>query len=159
MALGPVSENGGDLFNRTDEYRRVVECQADLMGGQYVFNSIATAFRERTEALTAVGNIPQSVTLVSHGPRTHPAEADRRVAIQFGMSRALSDHTGSIVGAENARQVKENLAALLNFAPGEPVDEWAIAQCKKITHYDKPIAFLEGSRPTFRGIKRVILPS
>jgi hypothetical protein len=134
---------GSDLFNRPDEYRRVIECQADVMAGHYLFNTIAANFLEKADALTAVGNIPQSVALVSHGPRTHPAEADRRVAIQFGMSRAFYDHIGQIVGAEHAQEVKNNLARLMNFAPGDPVDEWALTQCKKITHYDKSIAFLE----------------
>jgi hypothetical protein len=134
---------GSDLFNRSDEYRRVIECQADVMAGHYLFNTISANFMEKTDALTAVGNIPQSVALISHGPRTHPAETDRRVAIQFGMSRAFYDHVGQIVGAEHAQEVKDNIARLMNFAPGDPVDEWALTQCKKITHYDKSNAFLE----------------
>jgi hypothetical protein len=137
---------GADLFNRPDAFRRVIECQADLMAGHFLFNSLASGFREKTDALRTVGDLPSSVALLTHGGATHPPEADRRVSIQFGMSRAFYDHAERIVGPEQADNVRQNVSALLNFSLGEAVDVWGLGQCKKITHYDQSSVFLERAK-------------
>lgn len=134
---------GPELFNRPDAFRRVVECQADLMAGHFLFNSLASDFQGKTDALRAVGNLPSSIALLTHGGATHPTAADRHVAIQFGMTRALYDRAEQIVGSEQADSVRHSISALLDFTPGQSVDTWSMNRCKKITHYNQSIAFLE----------------
>lgn len=120
-----------------EEQRRVYECQADLLAGKYLIESIVgeptaedrVAIEDALQVAFDLGTEEYVET------SDHPSHEERRVAVRLGMSAGMITLLSKKLPDAPAKSMIDSLLGKINFREGETIMGWSYRLSKKITHY------------------------
>jgi predicted nucleic acid-binding protein len=141
-------------FNK--ELRKVVECQADILAGKYLYESfMESQVKEMssghyTDKMRKAGSVGLDLFFNLGENKyaqavVHPAKEQRRTAFKVGrmygsMNQQIIhlQQNGNIIEPGSIQAFQQNIKNLANniaIIPGESIMDWSFREAKRIIHY------------------------
>ena len=128
---------GQDCYKNADaQKRRIFECQADMLAGKYLIESMggaanADSISDALRVMFAIGDPEHSAAA------NHPDHEGRRTAVRRGMAAGQITLFQSLPPTPQVLGSIQILADKINILPGESVMQWSYRQSSRIIHCDR----------------------
>jgi len=128
------------MQDKNVEWKRLKECQADLLGAKYLalsYNEKSGNEQEQTDMNDALRDMLEVSFNLGDEERNadHPNRQARRTAARLGAARGQIEQLRLLGDDPTASYMRNHLEVVLDARPNESLLDWSLRQARRIIHY------------------------
>jgi hypothetical protein len=121
-----------------EEQRRIFECQADVLAGKYLIESLGAPKQEDQVAILDALQVAFDLGTEEYTKYAdHPSHEARRTAVRLGMAMGMIVLLWRRLPDPPVAQMIQSLGEKIDLRAGEMPLEWSYRVSKRITHYTR----------------------
>lgn len=127
---------GRDVLERGIDWRRVVECQADMLAAANLL-SAGPVNKDRVAGLEDVLRVAFLVGTENYAWQDHPDHEQRRLAVRLGLSLGLMKAMKQLPDAERNRDLENEIVRKIDLHPGDSDIDWSLRLSRRVVHFQR----------------------